>query len=89
MLAGAHLGDVHRSYGLWAWAPVSPTPRIPYAGREYARTGSGRSLPAGYGPVGATWDGLPVFGPVGAVPTGLVVRLPAGTFVEYALLRGP
>jgi hypothetical protein len=89
VLAGAHLADVRRSYGLWAWAPGSPTPRIPYSGREYARTGSGAALPAGFGPVSSTWDGLTVFGPVGAIPTGLAVRLPTGTFVTYALLGGP
>jgi hypothetical protein len=89
VLAGAHLADVHHSYGLWAWAPVSPTPRIPYSGEEYARAGSGGARPAGYGRVGSTWDDLPVFGPDGSVPTGLAVQLPSGTFVLYAPLGGP
>lgn len=86
-----HLYDRHQKYGVWTWWPSGATPKLPFHGRTYLRSGSATTITTGgLVPIGATPDGE-ILGPPMATgtPTSIVLRLHNGMSTQYSLSGAP
>lgn len=93
-LAGSHVLRVHRDYDVWGWSPGVATPRLPFAGRAYSRSGTDVT-PAGQAiaqivALGAA-PGGEILGPPlsDAVPSVIWLQLDDGRLLTYTLSGGP
>jgi hypothetical protein len=87
----ARLHWVADQYGVDAITPGRQTPRLPYAGRVYVRSGEVTQIPPGSVKLGtAPGDGA-IYGyeSDSLVPTVIVVGYPDGQLRQYVLSGGP
>jgi hypothetical protein len=90
--AALHVWHIRHDYGVVAWTPTGPTPRIPFQGRTYLLgTSTEAAVPAGAELLGSIAGGGKVYGNRMdcCVATTVFVRYPDGTIASYALSGGP
>lgn len=86
---GGRLFTVHRAYGEWALTPSATPPRLLVNGREYQRSGSLVSLPAGSVPLLEESSGAIVYGPTSRFAPTVVVVKTSTDLIGYSLMGGP
>jgi hypothetical protein len=88
LVLASRLIYVHNNYGVFAWSPSAPTPKLPFASHSYVEGGM-TATANGTTQIGTTSDGFPIYGPSGSTPSELLVRLGPSKFVVYSLSGSP